>query len=151
MKTRPNSKIVAQPRKSFAVNFMVADIGQEGTTLPISIANLYYEKRNFRRQWLHDRQGAEQLRRTLQAGEYLTVQHHERRPFRRLPPELVKLMTQNRVFSRNEARDRDVPTNANQIRLQASRVRLEHRPIRYQLPARLSFRQGQDSTLDAPR
>ena len=33
------------------MNFMVADIGQEGTTLPISIANLYYEKRNFHRQY----------------------------------------------------------------------------------------------------
>jgi hypothetical protein len=30
------------------------------------------------------------------------------------------------------------------IRLQTSRIRQEHRPIRYQLPARLSFRQGQD-------
>jgi hypothetical protein len=40
-------------------------------------------------------------------------------------------------------RDRNAPTNANQIRLQTSRIRQEHRPIRYQLPARLSFRQGQ--------
>jgi hypothetical protein len=44
----------------------------------------------------------------------------------------------------SEARDRNAPTNANQIRLQTSRIRQEHRPIRYQLPARLSFRQGQD-------
>jgi hypothetical protein len=44
---------------------------------------------------------------------------------------------------RIEARDRNAPTNANQIRLQTSRIRQEHRPIRYQLPARLSFRQGQ--------
>jgi hypothetical protein len=29
-------------------------------------------------------------------------------------------------------------------RLQTSRIRQEHRPIRYHLPARLSFRQGQD-------
>jgi hypothetical protein len=43
----------------------------------------------------------------------------------------------------SEARDRNAPTNANQIRLQTSRIRQEHRPIRYQLPARLSFRQGQ--------
>src|ERR1700680_3805429 len=42
----------------------------------------------------------------------------------------------------SEARDRNAPTNANQIRLQTSRIRQEHRPIRYQLPARLSFRQG---------
>src|SRR6267143_5756424 len=42
----------------------------------------------------------------------------------------------------SETRDRNAPTNANQIRLQTSR-RQEHRPIRYQLPARLSFRQGQ--------
>jgi hypothetical protein len=35
----------------------------------------------------------------LQAGEYQTVQHPERRPFRRLPPQHIKLMTQNRVFS----------------------------------------------------
>jgi hypothetical protein len=49
------------------------------------------------------------------------------------------------VFSASsEARDRNAPTNANQIRLQTSRIRQEHRPIRYQLPARLSFRQGQD-------
>ena len=41
-----------------------------------------------------------------------------------------------------ETRDRNAPTNANQIRLQTSRIRQEHRPIRYQLPARLSFRQG---------
>ena len=43
----------------------------------------------------------------------------------------------------SEARDRNAPTNAHQIRLQTSRIRQEHRPIRYQLPARLSFRQGQ--------
>src|ERR1700689_851229 len=48
------------------------------------------------------------------------------------------------VFSASsEARDRNAPTNANQIRLQTSPIRQEHRPIRYQLPARLSFRQGQ--------
>src|SRR6266852_4033768 len=50
---------------------------------------------------LHDRQGAQHLRsQTIQAGEYQTVQHPERRPFRRFPPQHVKLMTQNRVFSR---------------------------------------------------
>src|SRR5260221_11279236 len=43
----------------------------------------------------------------------------------------------------SEARDRNAPTNANQIRLQTSGIRQEHHPIRYQLPARLSFRQGQ--------
>jgi len=43
----------------------------------------------------------------------------------------------------SEARNRNAPTNANQIRLQTSRIGQEHRPIRYQLPARLSFRQGQ--------
>src|SRR6202171_4989836 len=43
----------------------------------------------------------------------------------------------------SETRDRNAPTNANQIRLQTSRIGQEHRPIRYQLPARLSFRQGQ--------
>src|SRR4030081_1074118 len=49
---------------------------------------------------LHERQGAEHLRsQTIQAGEYQTVQHPERRPFRRFPPQHVKLMTQNRVFS----------------------------------------------------
>src|ERR1700732_5317137 len=49
---------------------------------------------------LHDRQGAQHLRsETIQAGEYQTVQHPERRPFRRFPPQHVKLMTQNRVFS----------------------------------------------------
>src|ERR1700738_5274263 len=49
---------------------------------------------------LHDRQGAQHLRsQTIQAGEYQTVQHPERRPFRRFPPQHVKLMTQNRVFS----------------------------------------------------
>src|SRR6266851_4083943 len=42
----------------------------------------------------------------------------------------------------SEARDRNAPTNANQIRLQTFRIGQEHRPIRYQLPARLSFRQG---------
>src|SRR5271168_3725780 len=43
---------------------------------------------------LHDRQGAQHLRsQTIQAGEYQTVQHPERRPFRRLPPQHVKLMT----------------------------------------------------------
>ena len=47
----------------------------------------------------------------------------------------------------SEARDRNAPTNANQIRLQTSRIRQEHRPIRYQLPARLSFRQGQEAQL----
>jgi hypothetical protein len=30
----------------------------------------------------------------VQAGEYQTVQHPERRPFQRLPPQHVKLMTQ---------------------------------------------------------
>ena len=45
----------------------------------------------------------------------------------------------------SEALDRNAPTNANQIRLQTSRIRQEHRPIRYQLPARLSFRQGQEA------
>src|SRR5882672_5138736 len=49
---------------------------------------------------LHDRQGAQHLRsQTIQAGEYQTVQHPERRPFRRFPPQHVKLMTQNHVFS----------------------------------------------------
>src|ERR1700724_3123773 len=53
---------------------------------------------------LQDRQGAEHLRsQTIQAGEYQTVQHPERRPFRRLPPQHVKLMTQKRVFSLNRA------------------------------------------------
>jgi hypothetical protein len=42
----------------------------------------------------------------------------------------------------SEARDRNAPTNANQIRLQTSRIRQEHHPIRCQLPAGLSFRQG---------
>src|ERR1700678_2245527 len=93
---------------------------------------------------LHDRQGAQYLRsQTIQAGEYQTVQHPERRPFRRLPPQHVKLVTQNRVSASSEARDRNASTNANQISLQTSRIRQQHRPIRYQLPARLSFRQGQ--------
>src|ERR1700686_1190297 len=49
---------------------------------------------------LHDRQGAQHLRsQTIQAGEYQTVQHPERRPFRRFPPQHIKLTTQNRVFS----------------------------------------------------
>src|SRR6266436_1025527 len=51
----------------------------------------------------------------------------------------------------SEARDRNAPTNANQIRLQTSRIGQEHRPIRYQLSARSSFRQGQadeDVTVD---
>src|SRR5271154_1776555 len=49
---------------------------------------------------LHDLQRAEHLRsQTIQAGEYQTVQHPERWPFRRFPPQHVKLMTQNRVFS----------------------------------------------------
>src|ERR1700751_2424013 len=48
---------------------------------------------------LHDRQGAQHPRsQTIQAGEYQTVLHPERRPFRRLPPQHIKLMTQNRVF-----------------------------------------------------
>jgi hypothetical protein len=42
----------------------------------------------------------------------------------------------------SEACDRNAPTNANQIKLQTSRMGEEHRPIRHQLPARLSFRQG---------
>ena len=37
---------------------------------------------------------------TIQAGENQTVQHPERRPFRRLPPQPVKRMTQNGVFRR---------------------------------------------------
>src|ERR1700676_5107805 len=45
----------------------------------------------------------------------------------------------------SEARDRNAPTNDSQTRLQTSRIRQEHPPIRYQLPARLSFRQGQAS------
>src|SRR5258708_3132931 len=50
------------------------------------------------------------------------------------------------VFSASsETRDRNAPTNANQIRLQTSRIRQEHRPIRWRLPARLSFRQRQDT------
>src|SRR6202043_906530 len=49
---------------------------------------------------LHDRQGAQHLRsQTICAGEYQTVQHLERRPFRRFSPQHIKLMTQNRVFS----------------------------------------------------
>src|SRR6202041_927913 len=49
---------------------------------------------------LHERQGAQHLpSQTIHACEYQTVQHPERRPFRRLPPQHVKLMTQNRVFS----------------------------------------------------
>jgi hypothetical protein len=56
------------------------------------------------------------------------------------------------VFSASsEARDRNAPTNANQIRLQTSRIRQEHRPIRYQLPVGLSFRQGQGSALCADK
>src|SRR6202007_2846808 len=50
--------------------------------------------------WLPGRPGAEPLQsQTIQAGEYQTVQHPERRPFRRFPLQHVKLMTQNRVFS----------------------------------------------------
>jgi hypothetical protein len=48
----------------------------------------------------------------------------------------------------SEARDRNAPTNANQIRLQTSRIGQEHRPIRYQLSARLSFRQGHPDLAD---
>src|ERR1700687_1085668 len=49
---------------------------------------------------LHDRQGAEHLRsQTIQAAEKQTVQHPDPRPFRQFPPQHVKLMTQNRVFS----------------------------------------------------
>src|ERR1700730_1125034 len=49
---------------------------------------------------LHDRQGAEHLRsQTIQAGEYQTVQHPERMPFRRFPLHHLKLMTQDHVFS----------------------------------------------------
>jgi hypothetical protein len=55
------------------------------------------------------------------------------------------------VFSASsETRDRNAPTNANQIRLQTSRIRQEHRPIRWQLPARLSFRQGQAMLAASP-
>jgi hypothetical protein len=56
------------------------------------------------------------------------------------------------VFSASsEARDWNAPTNANQIRLQqTSGIRREHRPIRYQLPARLSFRQGQPDLAALP-
>src|SRR5580704_12109738 len=81
---------------------------------------------------LHDRQGVQHLRsQTIQAGEYQTVQHPERRPFQRFPH--VKLMTKNRVFSLK--RDpRPEHSNANQIRLETSRIRQKHRPIRYQLP-----------------
>src|SRR6266849_10432997 len=67
---------------------------------------------------LHDRQGAQHLRsQTIQADEYQTVQHPERRPFRRLPPQHVKLMTQNRVFSlkqgpRRERSDQRQPNQA---------------------------------------
>src|SRR5467141_660298 len=67
---------------------------------------------------LHDRQGAQHLRsQTIQAGEYQTVQHPERRPFRRFPPQHVKLMTQNRVFSlkrgpRRERSDQRQPNQA---------------------------------------
>src|ERR1700721_1938640 len=53
---------------------------------------------------LPDRQDAQHLRsQTIQAGEYQAVQHPERRPFRRLPPQHVKLMTQNGVFSLKRA------------------------------------------------
>src|ERR1700757_1110075 len=49
---------------------------------------------------LHDRQGAQHLRsQTIQAGEYQAVTHPERRPFRRFPPQHIKLMTQHHVFS----------------------------------------------------
>src|SRR6202163_4532515 len=70
--------------------------------------------------WLHDRQGAEPLRsQTIQAGEDQTVQHPERRPFRRFPLQHVKLMTQNHVFSlkrgprpeRSDQRQPDQATN----------------------------------------
>jgi hypothetical protein len=70
---------------------------------------------------LHDRQGAQQLRsQTIQAGEYQTVQHPERRPFRRLPPQHVKRMTQNRVFSikrgpRPEGFDQPQPNQATNL------------------------------------
>jgi hypothetical protein len=50
---------------------------------------------------------------------------------------------------RIEARDRNAPINANQIRLQTSRIRQERRPIRYHLPARLSFRQGQVASMNS--
>src|SRR3984885_2335290 len=97
---------------------------------------------------LHDRQGAQHLRsQTIQAGEYQTVQHRELRPFRRLPQQHVKLMTQNRFSASSEARDRNASTNPNQIRLQTSRIRQERRPIRYQSPARLSFCHGQAGSL----
>src|ERR1700683_363767 len=44
---------------------------------------------------LHNRQGAQPLRsQTIQAGEYQTVQHPERRRFRPLPPQHGKPMIQ---------------------------------------------------------
>src|SRR6267143_1319786 len=72
---------------------------------------------------LHDRQGAEHLRsQTIQAREYQTVQHPERRPFRRSPLQHVKLMTQNHVFSlkrgprpgRSDQRQPEQATNLSQ-------------------------------------
>jgi hypothetical protein len=45
--------------------------------------------------------------------------------------------------------DRNAPTNVIQIKIQTSRIGEEHRPIRYQLPARLSFRQGQAPALSS--
>src|ERR1700722_12914058 len=70
---------------------------------------------------LHDRQGARHLRsQTIQADEYQMVQHPERRPFRRLPLQHVKLMTQNRVFSlkrdpRPERSDQRQPNEATDL------------------------------------
>src|SRR6267378_7481976 len=73
---------------------------------------------------LHDRQGAEHLRsQTIQAGEYQTVQHPERRPFRRFPLQHVKLMTQNHVFSLKRGPRPERSDQRQQIRLRTSGIR----------------------------
>jgi hypothetical protein len=80
-------------------------------------------------------EGVQHLRsQAIQANEHQTVQHPECRPLQRFPPQNVKLMTQNRVSPQGRPATgtlRPTPT-----------TRIRHRPIRYQLPARLSFRQG---------
>jgi hypothetical protein len=92
--------------------------------------------------------GEANLRRILKSytGQgFSPIAHRNERRAYSLPPGPRRIASRicPDLISDRHTRDRNAPTNANQIRLQTSPMRQEHRPIRYQLLARLSFRQGQ--------
>src|SRR6267142_3829646 len=67
----------------------------------------------------------------IQSGKYQTVDAGEGQSLRRFTSQHVELMTKRQDLACSDARDRNNPISAKQIRLQTSLINQEHRPIRF--------------------